>query len=445
MTALACLVLLGESVAPAAAQTGGVVEGKLINATADAGVPAGATAVLYRVRERQVLGEDSQAVDTEGRFRFQGLDVDPSLVYLLVAEYHGVLYPHPQLLRPTEQSPVTLEATVYETTSDPSAVTLERASMLAVEVDSNHLVVMEMGTVLNDGDRTYVGDERGALRLSLPAGATDVQAEAGLSDQDLEVTPDGVVSRRPVSPGRLQFAVRYSLPVEGSVLDLSKRLGHPVSSFNLYVPQGVLQASSPQLIQQGGAATELGGVKYQVYNGNQLPADSTLTIRISGLPARGWQLGPEQLTAATLAGTLALGAAAWLLVLRRTADRRPLTAGGGAGGGTGRRGEERGGDAATSPLPLGEGQGEGVYTAGAVSQGKGVSDNAAGAQIEGLPRSVPSAVALQAERRRLVLELAELDERHAAGAVAEDDYQAQRGERKRRLLAVARQMEEGEA
>lgn len=380
-----CLLLTAST---ALAQGTGVVEGRLANGTAGAGPPAGAHVTLYQVQERTMLGELSQQVDSQGDFRFENLDADPSLVYLLVAEYHSILYPYPQLLRLSEQPRQTVEARVYETTQEPNSIAFERANLLVAAVDATQVEIMEMGAVTNTGDRTYVGDERGVLRLHLPSGASEVVAETGLSNDDLQRNGDTLVSLRPIAPGRHQLALRYALPLNGSVLDLSKRLEYPADEVNLYVPYGSLQASSPQLLPQGGAPVEMGGGRFQVYSSQDLPAGTQLLIRLSGLPTRGWELSPEHMAAASLGGAVLLGATAWLL--SRYWRARP----------------------------------------------------AAGAPPTNGHESVDP---LQLERLTLVREIAQLDERFAAGELGENDYRLIRGECKERLVAVARQLDGAEA
>lgn len=393
--ALALLLSLSVSLllsSPAHAQSAGLVEGRVVNGTAGAGPPQRASVSLYRVRDRQVVASDSQQVDEQGHFRFDGLEADPSLVYLLVAEYQGIVYPHPQLLRLGEQPRQAVELRVYETTSDARAIAFERANMLVLGVEPTRLEIMEMGAVTNSGDRTYVGDQEGVLRLSLPAGATDVVAEAGLPGDEVHAAAGGVATSRPLVPGRHQVAVRYSVPISGRVADLGKQLDYPVEVFTLYLPLGGLQASSPQLQVQTGAPVEMGGGRYQVYTAQGLPAGTRLSIRISGLPSTGWQPAPEQIAAASLGGVLLLAAGAWLLLRRGGTSRVEAE-------------DEAGTDSASYLRP-------------------------------------PASRLLELERRRLVLELADLDERFAAGELPEEDYRARRGERKQRLLAIARQLEE---
>ncbi|MBI4492127.1 MAG: hypothetical protein HY690_04980 [Chloroflexi bacterium] len=396
------LLLAALAIAPTAhGQSQGVVEGRVANGTAGAGPAAGARVTLYAARDQAKVAEQSQEVDAQGRFRFEGLDADPGLVYVLVAEYQGVVYPHLQLLRLSEQPSVTVEPRVYETTQDARDIAFERVTMLVGSVDATEALVMEMGTISNAGDRTYVGDDQGVLRLHAPAGATDLEAQAGLFDDDVQPDGDGLVTRRPVPPGSQQLVVRYSVPIRGSAVDLSKRLDYTVGSFILLVPEGGLQASSPQLLQEGGAPQELGGGRFLVYSGQNLAAGSQLAIRLSGLPSTAGGTPVEQRAATLLLGGLLLAAGVFVLakVLR-----------GGRGWGLDRVGGWR--------LEVG------------ASRSSQSSSNL----------EPPTSNPLDQERVRLVAELAELDDRFACGDLPEEEYRQQRGERKQRLLVVAGQL-----
>src|SRR5262249_13165809 len=145
----------------------------------------------------------------------------------------------PVTLTSTEPAPV--QIMVYESTPTPETVSFERLNLLVMGVSPTALTVMQMGAVVNSGDRTFAADaavtgSARTLRFSLPPGAIDVTPQAGLVPEALESTPDGFAATDPVRPGRREIAFSYQLPYSSSSLDLSQVFAFPVGTFALYVP-----------------------------------------------------------------------------------------------------------------------------------------------------------------------------------------------------------------
>lgn len=363
----------------AMADAGGRIDGRLTNGTIGASPPANLPVILHVFQDQARVGERVATTDDLGNFVFENLEAGPRFVYFPVVEYGGVTYPAPKPIELGDAPAEAVDIRVFEPTEADDTVTFDRANMLILEVAPQSLTVMEMGAVLNKGDRAYVGGaepdgRRPTLRFSLPSGATQVTPQAGLSANALEGTPDGFISTSPILPGRQELAFSYRIPIASSSLDINRHQELPTSSFNLLVPDTGLTVSSPQLRPLG--SNELGGQRYQVYSAQALPRGSQISIRLAGLPSAGaWAQQLGMLIAGSSAATL--GVAAFVAVRRR----------------------------------------RGTHAKHRTSE-----------QVQG--------TAGDREHLALVRVLAELDERYSAGEIGADQYRAERQRGKARLVAL---------
>lgn len=392
--ALAALALLAGIVGgvptPAAAQATGTIEGQVVNGTAGGPVPADLLVKVHVVQNRTRAGEHDVRTDGAGRFRVDGLATGRDTIYFPIVEYQGVPYYPEQPIVLDGSAPASVQITVYEATPTPDSLSFERANLLISNVTPTALSIMEMGAVVNGGDRTYAanpeltGSAR-TLRFTLPPGAIQIAPQAGLPSDTLESTPEGFATTDPIRPGRREIAFSYQLPYDASSLDLTRTFTLPVRTFTLFVPDQGIEVAGPGLAVQG--TVELGGQRFRQFIVQNLEPGAQVRFRLSRLPAPFLGRPREQGLAVAGIGGVAL------LVFVLLAIRRRRAAG-----------------AAEAP-----------------------SEPAAAAAAVGRAAEV---TASDVERLRLVRALAELDERYAAGTLDEGAYRAEREAGKRRLVAL---------
>jgi hypothetical protein len=375
----------------ASAQEAGSIVGHVANGTAGAQTPADLEVVVHILQNRVKTGEQRVRTDGTGNFRIDGLAISPDTLYFPIADYGGVPYypDHPAVVTGTD--PVPVDITVFESTPTPDAVSFERLNMLVMGVSPTALTIMQMGSVVNGGDRTFAADaavtgSARTLRFILPPGAMDVSPQTGLQPDALEATPDGFAATDPVRPGRRELAFSYSLPYASSSLDLTQSFVLPVGSFALYVPDDVGDVVGPGMAYQG--PTTLGGRQFKQYVVQDIRPGSEVRFRLTGLPAplfaKPRDLG---LAVAGVAGVILL--ASLVMALRRRSI--------------------------VGPEPIGEAE--------AVVIGE---------------RTEPLANGSGDERGSLLRAIAELDERHAGGGLDEAAYRSERAAQKARLVELTR-------
>src|ERR1700724_2357124 len=155
----AALLLVLVTAVPAAAEPNdGVVSGQVVNKTAGGGSTAGTSVVLvsFGRKEQAPVGQLTTQADQDGRYAFSGVDRDSNFVYIVLARYQNVNYPTDQPFQLQDQSTYQADVGVYDATSADDAIQLERLNLLVVGADQGMVQFMEMGSLVNSSDRTFV-------------------------------------------------------------------------------------------------------------------------------------------------------------------------------------------------------------------------------------------------------------------------------------------------
>jgi hypothetical protein len=368
-----------------AAPNDGTVSGTISNKTNGGGSTAGATVILvsFGRNEQAPLGQQTAQADGDGHYSFSGLDRDPNIIYLTVAKYQNVNYPSDSPFQLVDQANTQADITVYDSTTTDDSIQLESLNLLVMGADQGVVQCMEMGALLNNGDRTFVTADpqdqqlANAIKFSLPKGALSVQMQTGFSDQDVIPGVGGIQVTSPILPGRHQFAMSFQLPYNGSNVDVGLQIPYQTGSFTMYLPDSGIKLQDSPLLSGGPA--QLGGQTYSLYSASNVSKSTMIGGQLAGLGGTSG-LGQSQLALISLGVVLFIIGGGVILF-----------------GGRLRR--------------------EQVLDAPKVA----AADN-------------------DQERLELVVRMAALDERFAAGDVNETDYAAERERGKQRLreLTLAR-------
>ncbi|MBV9896471.1 MAG: hypothetical protein JO020_20080 [Chloroflexi bacterium] len=289
----------------AAAPSDGTVTGSVLNKTNGGGSTAGTTVILvaFGRKEQAPLGQQTVQADGSGHYSFTNVDRDPNIVYLTVAKYQNVNYPSDQPFQLQDQPAAQADITVYDATTTDDSIQLESLNLLVMGADQGLVQCMEMGALLNNGDHTFVTanpqDQQlaNAIKFALPKGALSVQMQTGFSDQDVIPSLSGIQVTSPIPPGRHQFAMSFQLPYSGSDVDVSLQIPYPTSSYSVYVPETGLKLQSTPL--QSGGPTQLGGQTYSLYTAANVAKSTMIGGQLSGLGSTSG-LAPNQLALISL-------------------------------------------------------------------------------------------------------------------------------------------------
>ncbi len=366
----------------------GRIAGVVTNGTPGGDSVTGLTVALHPFRDGEALAVQETTVGADGTFAFSDLPTDEAFSYLLFTTYKGVRF-NTQLINFADGRELPATLVVYESSSTPGDIRFELAQWF-IDQQQGALLVGELYRVTHDSDHVYAGGEevapgkRAVLQFDLPAGYTNLAADGGAIGDRFIRTAQGVVDTQPLPPGQSQVLLRYFLPYAGTRAELSHAVRYPVGRFSVLANQAL--GAKVEGLNAVGTQT-VGGQVFDSYEAQNVAANQTVSIQFRGLPrasagASGqsptvWASSPALLFGLT--GVVLLAVAALLLL----ALARPKASAAGA----------------------------------ARAQSGSKADRSA-------------------KRQRLLQAIADLDDRYAAGEIAEASYLAQRTALKESLLAA---------
>jgi hypothetical protein len=292
--ALAILFLLAPSRIAAQTNERGSISGVVTNGTTNEPQPG------VEIRLLGGLGDDggnfSQEIsevarsDARGRFEFPELPSGEDRAYALDAAFDGGSFPGGVVTIPTNGDVIEVEQRVWDTTSDPRAIVIQRNNMFLLRGDDGASVI-DSFTIINVSEEAYIG--RGAemdegseedpvptLSFSFPAGADGLQiADSDLDIPELLNTETGVGITSAVPPDETRITFAYRLPVNTGQVDLSRRALYPILNLGVFA-EPPFTVDSTRLTEDGEVTIE--GETYTRYRsqesvteGNSIPMIAT--------------------------------------------------------------------------------------------------------------------------------------------------------------------------
>ena len=228
--------------------------------------------------------------DGRGRFEFKDLPSGEDRAYVLDAAFDGGSFPGGVVTIPSGGDIIEIEQRVWDTTTDPRAIVIQRNNMFVLQGDEGANVI-DSYTIINVSEEAYIGrgattratsDESPAptLSFSFPEGAEGIQvAESDLDVPELLSTETGVGITSAVPPNETRITFAYSLRVNTGQVDLSRRALYPILNLGVFAePPFVID--STRLSEDGEVTIE--GETYTRYRsdedvteGNSIPMIAT--------------------------------------------------------------------------------------------------------------------------------------------------------------------------
>lgn len=254
--------------------------------------------------QQQVLTEQAEPGE-DGEFTFSGLEIVPGRLYVVSADYQGIRYISDVVHLSGDQGPTELNLSVYETTTDPSAVVARRVHVLMDRPTEGAVRVVEMWIFVNEGGRTVAPENgEGGVEVALPVRARDLRFEDSLLAERYQPTELGFRLTTPLRPGGegAQVVFSFNLPL-GDFPELVQPLTVPVDAVTVLVVEGGPAVTGTGVQNVG--EREAGGERFEQYSLGSLPAGDALRLELEGPPW--WQkLLPRSLDAGWAVGAAAL-------------------------------------------------------------------------------------------------------------------------------------------
>lgn len=276
------------------AGTGNVVfTGRITNGS-NGELPTGLKVVLHGFDGMQAAYTQEAEVQPDGNYTFPDVALVTDRVYIATVEVNGILFNSNVLraadLRPDDEA--SLPITVYDTSSDPSPLVVERVHIFFEFVDPGWLQVVELFIISNPTQRVIVSaaPDQPVFEISLPPGYSNLQFEEGSLGDRFVQTANGFGDTQGVMPDPVQHQLlfAYELPYSRK-LDLSLPMSLPVQAVVVAIPTNGVRLTSSQLRDSGRRSVQ--GIDMQFYAASSLEGGSSLEMNISGKPRLADQSG----------------------------------------------------------------------------------------------------------------------------------------------------------
>ncbi len=247
------------------------ITGTVTNGTANAKVPTGIEVELQGYDDassnpNKVVDLKTKA-DENGKFRFENVPNSPGRLFFVSTTYEGVTYGSHAIVRQHDTSTLDLPLVIYESTTDKSALKIERLHFFVEPAGENAYQIIEMYLIVNNGDKTVVAEKKGepVLSFELPAGATHLQFQSGNFKNRYIQTDNGFGDTAPIyAQSQMQEVFGYILPAEGKTVKISHSFPLPVDSAVLMAPEGEVNIRG-DLLQDNGVQRDEQGNNYHIY------------------------------------------------------------------------------------------------------------------------------------------------------------------------------------
>ncbi len=269
----------------ALAVSSGTVTGTLTNGTPGASAPDGQAVVLHLFDNFQETDAITTTTQSGGAFSFADVAFPPGRALILSIDYGGVVYVSDVVSPSSGQTTYDLPVRVFESTSDPSAIGVDRMHVI-FDFQNDLVQVAELFIIGNNGDATFAAPHSGAPTVSfaLPAGYGDLAFQDGaIGDRYLQ-TADGFADTEPIRPGQSsqQILVSFTLPYTDA-LTFAQKISYPTTDVTILLPDNGVALSGSGIGDQG--VRDVQGAKYHTYSAAGLRANDVFAFDLKGQPS----------------------------------------------------------------------------------------------------------------------------------------------------------------
>jgi hypothetical protein len=221
--------------------------------------------------------------DAFGKFSFQQIPLDATIVFLPGANHQGVHYPGQRVRLDAVNKVAQVKIVAYDVVKSFSPLTADRHE-INIDVGERLLEISETLVVSNRSQATYVGqslDEEApvTLCLSIPPNFDRVTFDSEFYGRRFRIADHRLVTDMPWPPGERTLKFRYRVPIEETGGQFRRTLDVPSSNVRV-------QALAPdqRLSCNLSPAAVVGGRMIFAMNDKQLPSSYIIYVQIGDLP-----------------------------------------------------------------------------------------------------------------------------------------------------------------
>ncbi len=281
---LVAVCVLATASAPASAQSVPVsVTGQIVNGTHQSDVAD--LVVILHMQGADSYDSMETTTDDDGQFRFDGIVLDPSLIYAVSVRYQDALYGTEISIADGTPAPVTIE--VFDAVYEQDVIRIGSSSLLFADADriTRSIAALEIVKIINDSDFTFVpggGGPMSLLRFGLPPDAESLQVDTRLLGADIVQVDRGFAVIGSIPPGEHDIMFTYSFPYDGVETSFTKSFPFGADSLRVLSPDEVLTLASEDI----GApeSVSIGERPYQLIETADIERGERISLRLTGLP-----------------------------------------------------------------------------------------------------------------------------------------------------------------
>jgi mono/diheme cytochrome c family protein len=298
-----------------------VIRGK-ITAQGEGIDPGNQKVILFGYEGMNQVMEKDTTSAADGTYEFS-VENKTGMAYMVQVDYKGYTY-NSDILHSQDvlQSPSELPVTIYATTTDTSAISIDRMHVFFDFSVPNTVQVVELFIISNSGPAVVVsaGQDSPALNFRLPTGANNLQFESGAIGDRYVQTADGFGDLAAIAPGQGQHQVLFSYDMTyDKKLELAIPVPMNVAAAVVMMPQGGVSLQSAELVASG--SRDVQGATYDLFTASNLDAGSELRVSLNGKVRAATSSANPSTTTGLLVGLGAfgmvlIGAGIWILQKR---------------------------------------------------------------------------------------------------------------------------------
>ena len=266
----------------------GIVNGMVVNGVGGS-IPDGLSITLRGFdMPTDPNGSPNEAINqtiplkANGLYEFTGVEMPVGRIFLTQVEYNGV--PYQSDYQVTEQGLLTLpDLTIYDTTDDFMQLSLTQVHIALDYSTPETVQIVVMYVITNTSGKTVVVTTDGTSIpfVQIPEGAANVNFQVANGSAPFIGTEEGFALVPNQDGGQYGLVNSFSIPYTKKIT-LAQPFLLPAASVKFFTPEGV-KLTGNSLTDQG--TQDFSGTTYHVYEVNDIAANTTLTIKISGKPA----------------------------------------------------------------------------------------------------------------------------------------------------------------
>jgi mono/diheme cytochrome c family protein len=271
----------------------GQVAGKIINASGGE-LPGELLVNLHAFEGMQIVYSDTATTQEDGTFSFENVEMLPNRTYMVSVDYGQATYISPMASPDEQKDTLSLDVTIYDTTTDTSQLSVERLHVFFEFTQEDFVQVVQLFIFSNKGNKTIVPFQEGGMVVDfpLPEAAVNLQFQDGVLGERYLQTSTGFADTVAIRPGMGEYQVlfAYELPYNRK-LDLVQPLSLPVEAVIVMLPENGVKVRSEILKDDGTRQVE--GGTYRLYSGSKLAAGSSLELTLSGSSGSSFSLASD--------------------------------------------------------------------------------------------------------------------------------------------------------